>query len=238
VRWELTRLRGDCVHPGFAVGRVRPPGEPPGEEDILVARALQPIDIPELFDCRAAILEQGGLTSHAAIAARELGIPTLVGVTGAAAVLTPGEWVFVDAELSRVLRVGSSDDCLFCDPEQTPAIWTGRRLRVIEDVFPVVRSHLLAMPCRHVTDPVDLDDDDWAELGTVFVDFRARLRANAGAADANLAMNVGSAAGQTLPHLHWHLLPRRPGDDPDPRGGVRRLLATPFRPYPPTGPHG
>lgn len=232
MRWELTQLRGTCVYPGYAVGRVRSLGQPTGEQDILVAPILEPGDIPEIFDCKAAVIEQGGVTSHAAIVARELGLPTLTGVVGAASVLSPGEWVFVDTELGRVLRASLSEDCPFCDPEQTPAVWAGDRLRVIEDMFPVVRSHLLVIPSRHVTDPAELDGEDWSELGTVFTSFHTRLISGAGVDGVNLAMNVGPAAGQTLPHLHWHLLPRRAGDDPNPRGGVRRLLATPFRPYP------
>lgn len=235
MRWELTHLRGTCVYPGYAVGRVRSLGQPPGERDILVAPILEPGDIPEIFDCRAAVIEQGGITSHAAIVARELGVPTLTGVIGAASVLSPGEWIFVDTELGRVLRIGLSEDCLFCDPEQTPTVWTGDRLRVIEDMFPVVRSHLLVIPRRHVTDLAELDGRDWSELGTVFTEFRTGLISGAGVDGVdgvNLAMNVGSAAGQTVPHLHWHLLPRRAGDDPNPHGGVRRLLAAPFRPYP------
>lgn len=232
MRWELTRLRGECVQPGFAAGWVRMPGEPSGPADILVARALEPTDIPELFDCLAAVIEQGGATSHAAIAARELGIPMLVGVEAASSTLTSGLAVFVDTELGRVLRVGTSTACLFCDPGETPTLWSGDRLRVFAEVFPVVRSHLLIVPRRHVCDPADLDGRDWQELGTVFTELRDRLRGAVGTAGANLALNVGTAAGQTLPHLHWHFLPRKEGDDPDPRGGVRRLLTRPLRPYP------
>lgn len=237
MRWELTRLHGECVQPGYAAGRVRLPGAPPGPADVLVAASLEPTDIPDLFDCAAAVIEQGGSTSHAAIAARELGIPMLVGVEGAVAALTPGLAVFIDTELGRILRAGTSTACLFCDEEQTPTVWAGERLRAFQETFPVVRSHLLIVPRRHVTDPAGLDGRDWAELGAVFCDLRDRLRSSDDVAGANLALNAGPAAGQTQPHLHWHFLPRRDGDDPDPRGGVRRLLAQPLRPYPdPSGP--
>jgi len=40
----------------------------------------------------------------------------------------------------------------------------------------------------------------------------------------NIGINDGPAAGQTVPHVHVHLIPRYRGDDPDPRGGVRRVL--------------
>jgi len=40
----------------------------------------------------------------------------------------------------------------------------------------------------------------------------------------NVGVNVGRAAGQTVMHLHVHLIPRVPGDQPDPRGGIRRIF--------------
>jgi diadenosine tetraphosphate (Ap4A) HIT family hydrolase len=52
-------------------------------------------------------------------------------------------------------------------------------------------------------------------------------------ADAyNIGVNCGEAAGQTLPHLHVHLVPRYLGDVPDPRGGIRKYLPNPLAEYP------
>ena len=234
MSWLLTDLRGECAEPGYAVGYVRGLGARAGEADILVARTLEPAEIPELFGCLAVVLEEGGLTCHAAIAAQELGIPMLVGVPGATVALPAGSRVFVDTERRRVLRATPDAACFVCDPAATVQIWTGARLRVIEDMFPVVPDHYLIVPHRHITDPAELDGEDWAEVGVALDSVRMRGPTEHGSRDANLALNIGWAAGQTMPHLHWHVMLRRSGDDPDPRGGVRRLVAAPYRPYPPT----
>jgi diadenosine tetraphosphate (Ap4A) HIT family hydrolase len=177
------------------------------------------------------VLETGGVTSHAAITARELGIPALVDAAGATGQLHPGDRLFVDTERRRILKAVPDDGCPFCDPELSE-LDGGPLLRVVEDMFPVVRSHLLVIPRTHVTDPAELLPGHWSELGELVARLRRRLATGTGSADLNLAMNVGVAAGQTIEHLHWHVLPRRAGDDEDPRGGIRRLVSRPWRPYP------
>lgn len=244
MRWQLTALSGVCVHPGYGAGPAFLPGdigddEPPADGSVLIAKEIEPVQVPLLFTCTAIVLENDDLASHAAITARELGIPALAGVAGATEQITAGQRLFVDTERGRILRVtDQAGACPFCAPD-TVELFGGVRLRVIEDMFPVVRSHLLVVPRRHVTDPAALTGADWSELGELVAEIRSWLRDTGGITDLNLAMNIGPAAGQTIEHLHWHLLPRRPGDDADPRGGVRRLVSPPYRPYPrPDGPAG
>ncbi len=70
----------------------------------------------------------------------------------------------------------------------------------------------------------DLDEgalqDVWALVGRV----RARLMATEGVEGVNIGVNDGEAAGQTVPHAHVHIIPRRREDVPDPRGGVRWVV--------------
>ena len=51
-----------------------------------------------------------------------------------------------------------------------------------------------------------------------------KLRAELSPAGFNVGVNVGYAAGQTIDHVHVHLIPRYEGDVPDPRGGIRWVL--------------
>lgn len=130
--WHLTELSGTCLSPGYGWGTVSVIG-PAGttENGVLVASSIEPSDVPAIFDCSALILESGDLTSHAAITARELGIPALANVINALDVLLPGELIYVDATRGRILRSRPGDDaCPLCEdgphsfsPE--PPSWLG-----------------------------------------------------------------------------------------------------------------
>jgi diadenosine tetraphosphate (Ap4A) HIT family hydrolase len=85
-------------------------------------------------------------------------------------------------------------------------------------------GHVLVVPRRHVADFFDLN----AEERRALVDLLAEAQAIVGRQHSpdgyNIGVNVGKAAGQNRMHVHVHLIPRRIGDVPDPRGGVRRVL--------------
>ena len=53
---------------------------------------------------------------------------------------------------------------------------------------------------------------------------KQHLKAEFGLAGYNIGISDGAAAGQTIGHLHMHLIPRYPGDRPDPRGGLRWVI--------------
>lgn len=98
-------------------------------------------------------------------------------------------------------------------------------MRAVLDAYPVTEGHALIYPIRHV--------ESLVSLTTVqLIDFRSLLAEIMEASDAQdftIAVNDGPAAGRTVDHLHVHVIPRRPGDVPDPRGGVRQLLVPPER---------
>lgn len=94
----------------------------------------------------------------------------------------------------------------------------------IRDGFPVSPGHTLVVPRRLIP---DWDSATPAErqailalVDTVKQDLRERLRPDG----FNLGVNEGAAAGQTVFHLHFHVIPRYSGDVPDPRGGIRHAV--------------
>jgi len=94
----------------------------------------------------------------------------------------------------------------------------------LRDAFPVTPGHALVVPRRHVAAWRDLTSDEKAAIFDLVDRVRETLDAQHAPNGYNIGMNDGIAAGQTVMHVHVHVIPRYAGDDPDPRGGVRRVL--------------
>lgn len=80
------------------------------------------------------------------------------------------------------------------------------------DINPLADGHTLIVPKRTVARPEDLTADEARELGRQIPLLARRILAATGAHDYNVLANVGSAAGQEVPHVHFHIIPRRPED--------------------------
>ncbi|RMF84467.1 MAG: HIT domain-containing protein [Nitrospirae bacterium] len=92
------------------------------------------------------------------------------------------------------------------------------------DGFPVSRGHTLIVPRRHVATWFDASPEERQALLALADEVKARCDAELRPDGYNLGLNVGAAAGQTVDHLHLHLIPRFRGDVDDPTGGVRYVI--------------
>lgn len=92
------------------------------------------------------------------------------------------------------------------------------------DGYPVSPGHTLVVPRRHVANFFSLSEDEQCALWSLVPCAERILTREHGPAGYNIGVNVGTAAGQTVAHVHLHLIPRYEGDRPDPRGGVRWVL--------------
>ena len=95
---------------------------------------------------------------------------------------------------------------------------------VVLDAYPVSPGHTLVIPHRHVRSFFELSDDERAGLLALMDAAKHHLDAEMQPAGYNIGINDGTAAGQTIGHLHIHLIPRFAGDQADPRGGVRWIF--------------
>jgi diadenosine tetraphosphate (Ap4A) HIT family hydrolase len=97
---------------------------------------------------------------------------------------------------------------------------------VVSDNFPISPGHTLIIARRSVALFQDLTGVEKARL-LVWIDWTQQHLAShlSPAPDAfNLGLNDGLAAGQTMPQLHFHVIPRYAGDVPDPRGRIRHVI--------------
>jgi superfamily II DNA or RNA helicase/diadenosine tetraphosphate (Ap4A) HIT family hydrolase/HKD family nuclease len=95
---------------------------------------------------------------------------------------------------------------------------------VIADRFPVSPGHALVVPQRLIGTWWEATDQERADMLALVDEVKGRLDAELQPDGYNVGFNDGTAAGQTVGHLHIHVIPRYLGDMPDPRGGVRYVI--------------
>jgi histidine triad (HIT) family protein len=104
-------------------------------------------------------------------------------------------------------------DCLFCRivAGEVPAdrVHEDEDVIVFRDINPKAPTHVLAIPRRHVASAAALTEEDGPLLAALFGALR-RVASDAGLDDYRIATNVGAGAGQSVFHLHLHLLGGRP----------------------------
>ncbi len=118
----------------------------------------------------------------------------------------------------------TGSNCPFCQLDAACIVFSDDVTLVIRDAFPVSPGHTLIIPRRHVGSFFELTPPERASMFELLTQAKAELDGTLQPDGFNIGINDGAAAGQTVPHLHLHLIPRYRGDAPDPRGGVRWVL--------------
>ena len=95
---------------------------------------------------------------------------------------------------------------------------------MIRDTYPVSNGHSLIIPRRHVSSFFDTSPEERTALMALLDQTKKDLDRKFNPDDYNVGINDGPLAGQSIPHLHMHLIPRYKGDKDDPRGGVRWII--------------
>jgi diadenosine tetraphosphate (Ap4A) HIT family hydrolase len=85
-------------------------------------------------------------------------------------------------------------------------------------------GHTLIIPKKHVGSFFEITDEERADLLVLLNKAKVVIQEEFNPDGYNIGINDGPAAGQTVPHLHLHLIPRYKGDRNDPRGGVRWII--------------
>jgi diadenosine tetraphosphate (Ap4A) HIT family hydrolase len=114
--------------------------------------------------------------------------------------------------------------CPFCSLPDDRVLAQDAHGKVIRDAYPVSPGHTLVIPHRHVGSFFDLSAEERVSLLALLDKARESIEAEHRPDGYNIGINDGPTAGQTVPHLHIHLIPRYAGDRTDPRGGVRWIF--------------
>lgn len=123
------------------------------------------------------------------------------------------------------------EECIFCARTGADLICENELAKAFYDQYPVNKGHVLIVPKRHVTGFFEATPEEIAALNELAFTVKEILDARYSPDGYNIGINCGTAAGQTIFHLHMHIIPRYQGDVPDPRGGIRKLMKN-MVPYP------
>jgi diadenosine tetraphosphate (Ap4A) HIT family hydrolase len=114
--------------------------------------------------------------------------------------------------------------CPFCSLPPDRILGENDKALWFQDGFPVSPGHSLVIPKRHVESFFETTTDERLALLALLDQAKKTVQQGNAPDGFNIGVNVGAAAGQTVPHLHIHLIPRYLGDQEDPRGGVRKIF--------------
>lgn len=117
----------------------------------------------------------------------------------------------------------SQDNCPFCDRFRQVIIH-GDGVFAIFDKFPVSPGHALVIPERHCSSYFELTYTEQQVCWELVSRVKQMLDEVYEPQGYNVGINVGEAAGQTVPHVHIHVIPRYTGDVENPLGGVRGVI--------------
>ncbi len=118
----------------------------------------------------------------------------------------------------------SFDLCPFCNLSAELILSQNRLAFAVLDKFPASPGHLLVIPFRHVASYWELHEDEVTAVNVLLKQCKLFVDEKFSPHGYNVGVNVGKPAGQTVMHVHVHLIPRYDGDVEDPVGGVRNTI--------------
>jgi diadenosine tetraphosphate (Ap4A) HIT family hydrolase len=115
--------------------------------------------------------------------------------------------------------------CPFCDDKFRNRIFLQNdTFQAVYDLYPVSPGHVLLIPKRHIFSFFDLAGKELEDFFSLIKITRNTVAKEYSPDGYNIGINNGIAAGQTIQHLHIHLIPRYKGDVQYPEGGIRKVI--------------
>lgn len=116
-------------------------------------------------------------------------------------------------------------NCIFCNIDKDDYIFEDELAFAIYDKFPVNKGHMLIIPKRHFKDFFEVREKEVLSIYGLLDKCKEQLDKDLKPDGYNIGVNVGEKAGQSIFHLHVHLIPRYIGDVEEERlkGGIRNF---------------
>lgn len=114
--------------------------------------------------------------------------------------------------------------CPFCSPSTGEIVLSNSLCYARYDRYPVSPGHILIIPFRHVSAFFDLTPEEQQQAWELVFKAKEKITLERQPDGFNIGVNVGEPAGQTVMHVHIHLIPRYTGDMENPEGGVRGVI--------------
>lgn len=125
------------------------------------------------------------------------------------------------------LKHPSNENCPFCNPDSDrELIVETATMFAMYDKFPVNEGHALIIPKRHIANYFELSVKEQYGYLLVLNKVKEIITKRYQPDGFNIGINIGEYAGQTINHVHIHLIPRYKNDVSDPKGGVRGVIPT------------
>jgi diadenosine tetraphosphate (Ap4A) HIT family hydrolase len=130
------------------------------------------------------------------------------------------------------MEISNQHTCPFCTLDNSKVVLANTHAVAIYDNYPVTPGHTLIVTKRHIASFFEATNEEQTAMLDLLAEMRQILLTppfdKVGSLSVpdgfNIGINDGKAAGQTVMHLHIHLIPRYAGDTEDPRGGVRWIM--------------
>ena len=126
--------------------------------------------------------------------------------------------------MSDKKKFDPNNPCLFCYPKPEEIIAETKHAVLITDSFPVSKGHCLIIPRRHIETYFECTDIENREFRELTLIAKKHLDEKYSPDGYNIGCNNGLSAGQSVFHLHIHIIPRYKGDVENPKGGVRWVV--------------
>ncbi len=117
-----------------------------------------------------------------------------------------------------------SQTCIFCKLRDERVIGECEHTITFIDTYPASPGHTLVIPKRHFATYFEATEDELLAIGKAVQKAKGILDKEFQPDAYNIGINNGEAAGQSVKHLHVHIIPRYKGDVENPKGGVRWIL--------------